>query len=120
MIPAKRGVGSPAIPTAYEPDADGSQPRGDPTNQSIGFVLGYLTTRRACNNIFKGGGSESLFDGACLLFIVLQLAKVDKVVVAIVVVCAGEVEINYHSGHLLPLDLPSFEGGYLGAVALKN
>ena len=29
---------------------------GTPTNQSIGFVLGYLTTRRACNNIFKGGG----------------------------------------------------------------
>jgi len=108
---------SPAIPTAYEPN--GSQPRGDPTNQSIGFVLGYLTTRRACNNIFKGGG-ESLFDGACLLFIVLQLVKVDKVVVAIVVVRAGEVVIDYHGGHLLPLDLPSFEGGYLDAVALKN
>ena len=44
VIPAKRGVGSPAIPTAYEPD--GSQPRGDPTNQSIGFVLGGSCTCR--------------------------------------------------------------------------
>ena len=64
----------------------------------------------------RGGADESLF----IIALALQLVKVDKVVVAVVVVRAGEVVIDYHGGHLLPLDLPSFEGGYLDAVALKN
>ena len=40
--------------------------------------------------------------------------------VAIAVVCAGEVDINYHGGNFLLFNLPSFEGGYLEAIALKT
>ena len=36
MIPTKKGIGSQAIQMAYK--TDGSQPRRDRTNQSIGFV----------------------------------------------------------------------------------
>ena len=52
-------------------------------------------------------------------FIILQV-RVDKMGVAIAVVCAGEVNINYHGGNFLPFNPQSFEGGHLEAIALKT